>query len=97
MSSEQPSGDIPPVDVTKKSIKFGIKLGASVYALAIVAAIVGGSTNSPPIAVGVVTGAIVMVFALVATFKSRTRLKSELDSRTKTVRPPNGDSDNGFT
>jgi len=86
---------MPPIDLTKKTLKFGVKLGASVFALGIVIAIVGISTNSAPIAVGVVAGVTVAIFAFVVIFEAKAQLKRDLDGHAKTVRPPSRDSHDG--
>jgi predicted tellurium resistance membrane protein TerC len=63
-------------------------LGASVFALALVIAIVGASTNSAPIVVGVFGGLTVMIFALVFIFKAKSSLRKELESSRKVGDPP---------
>jgi len=67
---------------------FALKLGALVFALALVTAIVGVSTNSPPIAVGVLGGVTVAIVAFAFIFKAKSALRKELENRCKSDELP---------
>jgi uncharacterized membrane protein required for colicin V production len=68
-------------------LRFSFKLFLVVLVIGLVFAIVGISTGSPPIAVGVVTGLCAAVVALVCSFKVRSSIRKDLENRTKENRP----------
>jgi Flp pilus assembly protein TadB len=69
--------------VWDRGVRSSFKLGVSVFFLALVIVIVGASTNSPPIVVGVSAGLIVGIFAFVFIFRERSAMKRELESKSK--------------
>jgi hypothetical protein len=62
-----------------RAFRSGFIIGALAFGLALVGIIVAASTNSPPIAAGVVVGTVIFVVSLVGSFKMRSALKKDLD------------------
>lgn len=65
----------------------GFKIFWSVMVLALVIAIIGAATNSPPIAVGVAGGLIVCVFTFIIIFKAKANFKKDLENETRGKHP----------